>query len=59
LYGVAEEEKQDEIEGRHLPDFALAAEPHTQQHDGVDGERPQKDIQQDWGGVLRQNNRPL
>ena len=46
LHGVADKEEQGEVKGRHLPDLALAAQPHAQQDDGVDDRRPQGNFDQ-------------
>ena len=46
LHGVAQQQEQSQIEGRHLPHFALAAEPYAQQDDGINHRRPQRDADQ-------------
>src|SRR5271167_3418111 len=49
LHCVAEQQKKGEIEGRHLPDLALAAETYAREDDRVDHGRPQKDRAEDVG----------
>lgn len=46
LYCITEQQEQSQIKGSHLTDFTLAAQPHTQQDNGVDRRRPQRDLDQ-------------
>ncbi len=45
LHGVRKQQQEREIEGRHLPDFALAAQPHPDEDDEVDDPRTQRNLQ--------------
>ena len=45
LHCVAEQQKEGEIEGRHLPHFALAAQANAREDDDVDRCRPQQNFE--------------
>jgi len=47
LHGIGKEKQQREIEGRHLPHFALATKPHADQDDEVDHRGAQSNLQHD------------
>ena len=46
LHRVAQQQQKREIEGSHLPDFALPGEPDPNQHQNVNHRCPQNDLKQ-------------
>ena len=44
LHGVGDQENQDEIEGGHLADLALARQPQTGEHEEIDDEAADEDL---------------
>ncbi len=47
LHGIRKQQEQRQVEGRHLPDFTLAAQAHADEYDAVHRQRAKGDLQQD------------
>ena len=45
LHRIGEKKQQREVEGRHLPNFTLAAKPNANQNDEINNPGPQHDLQ--------------
>ncbi len=56
LHGIGKQKQQCKIERCHLPDLALAAETHANQHDEVNDAGPQSDLRQDVPTCRKENS---